>query len=62
MVTEVYPSTIERALAEGIVLPKGHGRLKDVDDMEFPAEEIISRMIVAEAPTIIEADKEADEC
>lgn len=58
IVTEVYPSTIERALTEGIVLPKGHGRLIDADDMELPPEELISRMIVAEAPTIVEADKE----
>lgn len=33
MVTEVYPSTIERALTEGIVLPKGHGALKDTDKL-----------------------------
>lgn len=35
IVTEVYPSTIERALTEGIVLPKGHGRLKDVDALKI---------------------------
>lgn len=33
MVTEVYPSTIERALTEGLVLPKGHGALKDTDKL-----------------------------
>ena len=33
IVTEVYPSTIERALTEGIVLPKGHGALKDADKL-----------------------------
>ena len=49
------------AIANGKPLPKGHGRLKDVDDMELPPEELISRMIVAEAPTIIEADKEGAE-
>ena len=34
IVTEAYPSTIERALTEGIVLPKGHGRLIDADTLE----------------------------
>lgn len=33
IVTEAYPSTIERALTEGIVLPKGHGALKDADKL-----------------------------
>ena len=33
IVTEAYPLTIERALTEGIVLPKGHGALKDADKL-----------------------------
>lgn len=45
----------------GKVLPKGHGRLIDADDMELPPEELVSRMIIADAPTIIKADKEVDE-
>ena len=63
IVTEVYPSTIERALTEGIVLPKGHGRLVDADaiwdlyhDYEYDFYEAFN-----DVPTIIRADEEVDE-
>lgn len=71
IVTEVYPSTIERALAEGIVLPKGHGRLVDVDKMidDFKGSKLISLAerfkianIVEHQQTIVDADKEVEEC
>lgn len=86
MVTEAYPSTIERALTEGIVLPKGHGDLKDTamilsklkknkqfyidcwdctfsdmpKDYKARCDEIgICCAEIVNAPTLIEADKEA---
>lgn len=55
MVTEVYPSTIERALTEGIVLPKGHGRLIDAEDVN---KHIVGWVNLRDCPTIIGADKE----
>ena len=72
MVTEVYPSTIERALTEGIVLPKGHGKLVDVEDVKrnhkrwlgYIDDDMISRMnytIENHIPILLEADKEGAE-
>ena len=50
---------VENAIKNGTPLPKGHGKLKDVDKLTIPPEEMIARMIVQYAPTIIEADKES---
>lgn len=44
-------------IRKGTLLPKGHGRLIDADELILPSEEIISRMAVASAQTVIEADK-----
>lgn len=43
------------AVRDGIVLPKGHGRLIDGDELESRMK--IGYCIVKNAPTIIEADK-----
>ena len=48
--------TLTRAVANGTQLPKGHGRLIDADALELPSEEMISRLVIQLAPTIIEAD------
>ena len=48
--------TLTRAVANGTPLPKGHGRLIDADALELPSEEMISRLLIQFAPTIIEAD------
>ena len=59
------------AIANGTVLPKGHGALKDVDDLTW-AKHIVDRYGYEEdivvswdeienAPTIIEADKEDED-
>jgi hypothetical protein len=45
------------AVANGIPLPKGHGRLIDADAIELPSEEMISRLMIGCAETIVEADK-----
>lgn len=59
---------IWRAIAKGIPLPKGHGRLIDADEMKtmkniqsanFNAVELI-RYWIDNQPTIIEADKESE--
>lgn len=42
-------------IAEGTPLPKGHGRLGDLDELEKRMK--IGYKIVADAPTIIEADE-----
>lgn len=59
---------IWRAIAKGIPLPKGHGRLIDADKMKtmkniqsanFNAVELI-RLWIDNQPTIIGADKESE--
>lgn len=73
IVTEVYPSTIERALAEGIVLPKGHEALKDAgmikrflySSARFWGTWNLGKHRIFEAidnvEAVIEADKEVDD-
>lgn len=53
-------TALMRAVLHGISLPKGHGRLIDVDALfpTLPDEELISRMSVQYAPVILEADTE----
>ena len=71
----VWDSTIARAIKNGVVLPKGHGRLIDVHDLSMciiarmfnikatnniPIEDL-NDVITNETKTIIEADKENKE-
>lgn len=52
------------AIKNGVVLPKGHGRLIDADALNFNADyndPLISKLDFDNAPTIIEADKEGAE-
>ena len=51
---------IENAIAEGIPLPKGHGRLIDVDRL-IRVDHIILESEVDNAPTIIPAEEVKDE-
>lgn len=60
----IYDPDLYKAIANGTPLPKGHGCLKDVDDIALIDEQFYKRSdyVVAEsaiddAPTIIEADK-----
>lgn len=68
-----YEYVLSEAIANGVVLPKGHGRLIDADEQIFKIEEIYNGYMLSEdggivpndfvefleeAPTIIEADKE----
>ncbi len=46
-------TTIDEIVAKGAVLPKGHGRLIDADDVT----DFEGHYITTDAPTIIEADK-----
>ena len=54
------------AIKNGTPLPKGHGRLKDVDELynslEFPTQQFASafKQVLDDAPTIIEADTESE--
>ena len=51
----------ERAIKHGTVLPKGHGDLKDVDEIEriwMKGNHVRSALLFA--PTVIEADKDGD--
>lgn len=63
---------LEQALENGVVLPKGHGALKDADEVmnemerNFDMQELylpihFKQFALDEAQTIIEADKEAKE-
>ena len=59
------PLGISKCLMNGTPLPKHHGRLIDADALIFNAdyyEPLISKRDFDFAPTIIEADKEAQEC
>ena len=55
-------NTLTRAIAQGRVLPKGHGRLIDGDalkeKMKGTQRYFHIKYDIDEAPTIIEADKE----
>ncbi len=62
-----FETTLYRAIKEGAILPKGHGRLKDIDwiDDNCPyyysdedARLCYSVNDVNEAPTVIDADTE----
>ena len=44
-------------LEDIVVLPKRHGRLIDADALEIPSEEMISKMVIHYAPTIIDAER-----
>jgi hypothetical protein len=45
---------LENAIANGIPLPKGHGRLIDEKDLSLMTVHMIDGMFVCDAPTIIE--------
>ena len=59
-----YPDmSIGKAIANGIVLPKGHGAIKDVSQIEIPMCEDRTyerwvQVAIDSAPTIIAEDKE----
>ena len=63
---------LEQAVKAGTPLPKGHGRLIDVDDLDittittddYSGNEVLDIVLkedVDDAPTIIEADKAGEE-
>ena len=54
-------ATLIRAIQNGTPLPKGHGRLIDADELELPSEEMVSRLIINYAKTIVEADESESE-
>ena len=58
--------TIEQIIANGTPLPKGHGAIKDISQIEIPmcedrAYETWVQVAINAAPTIIEADKAGEE-
>ena len=59
LASDICPTTfrglIYKAIANGTVLPKGHGRLIDANDVD---NHIIGSVDLRDCPTIIEADKE----
>ena len=62
------PTEEETAIANGIPLPKGHGRLIDTDEVYERLNEIngtaeldMAFDVIENAPTIIEADKESED-
>lgn len=58
LVAEMGLGTImDEIVAKGTVLPKGHGRLIDADDVT----DFEGHYITTDAPTIIEADKAESE-
>ena len=69
----IYDPDLYKAIENGIPLPKGHGRLKDVDKIRIvrapdsmiePNVEIALQAVreyINQLPTIIEADRSEDE-
>lgn len=58
--------TAEQIIANGTPLPKGHGAIKDISQIEIPmcedrAYETWVQVALNAAPTIIEADKAGEE-
>ena len=55
--------SLERIITEGKILPKGHGRLIDVDRLydDFESMDYDFEDAIEYAPTIIEADKESED-
>jgi hypothetical protein len=54
------------AIVDGTPLPKGHGAIKDISQIEIPmcedrAYETWVQVAINSAPTIIEADREVEE-
>lgn len=66
-IVQGFQSTIADAIKNGTPLPKGHGALKDVDNIKtaFPSGEYVRtesvRATIDHEDTIIEADKEESE-
>lgn len=67
-----FTTAVEEAVANGTPLPIGHGKLKDVDDLDvttietddYDGNEVLDVVLkedIDEAPTIIEADTESEE-
>ena len=63
--SHMYDEAVANAVAEGIPIPKGHGRL--IDERQITEwkqvglvinDGAVTRCLVPDAPTIIEADKE----
>lgn len=48
---------IYEAIKDGVVLPKGHGRLVDYDKIKVE-EDVYNQCFVVDAPTVLEADME----
>lgn len=65
----VYKSDLMRAILEGTLLPKGHGRLVDISEYEeyfntaisYDDGDAIHLVYTNNIPTIIDADKESEE-
>ena len=64
--TALTCAMMKDALEKGIVLPKGHGAIKDISQIEIPmcedrAYETWVQVAINAAPTIIEADEAESE-
>ena len=64
----LIPTLEERAILNGTVLPKGHGDLKDMNDLCYKSRygckgncDYLHTCDLYDAPTIIEADKAESE-
>ena len=53
-----YMEDIRNAVKNGVLLPKGHGRLIDADDID---NHIIGHVDTRSCPTIIEAESEVQD-
>lgn len=72
MINNVQLVALQICIRNGILLPIGHGRLKDVDDLDTTTIEtddydgneileVVLREDIDDAPTIIPADTESEE-
>lgn len=64
-------NVLTKAIANGTLLPKGHGKLKDADELlkqsyciddsaTLSTRDVVNEEEINNAPTIIEADKEIE--
>ena len=54
--TSIEVDILAEAIRNGVVLPKGHGRLIDEKDLSLMTVHLIDGVFVCTAPTIIEAE------
>lgn len=58
---DIWFTEEQKAIHNGVLLPKGHGRLIDEKNLSLMTVHMIDGILVCDAPTVIEADEEGTE-